>query len=674
VDDGSRLASYQTLLRVSRMLLGSATLEELLDRITHELKTLVPYDVLTVYQVDAVRRLLVPLHSVDLYAAEIMDAPLPLGAGLTGWVVEHQRPQNVPNAHRDPRIQLVPGTDDEPEAIVLVPLLVRDEPIGALNVYRLGEDASFSDEEFELICHFADLAALALDNTRIRERLMREAQTDWLTGLFNHRVFQERVREEVERAHRYRRRLTVVSFDLDDFKLLNDVHGHQEGDLVLRQVAGAAAGMLRAADTAFRVGGEELAILMPETGKQEALAAAERLCAEVRGLPGPRPITVSCGIATFPDDAKNPTELLAAADAALYAAKDRGKDQATGYSQAVRDARGEADAGGRRLELESLTQIKLLGTLAGKLNRLNDVWQIAETIVAELRTMIDYHNARVYLLGDDGRTLEPIAFGGTISEYAGETFDALRCEMGEGITGTAAERGQTLNVPDAQHCEFAEDIEGSADIDESILAVPLRYERRTIGVIVLSKLGLDQFSVLSVRLLELLAAQAAVAFENARLLEAERRSAAVSQALLGIATMAATDPSVTVVAQHLARVARELTGSTAAALVSTQGERPRILATAGDDAVRSIALSVVHAGHPVSEELEVVEVDELAARPAETSTLLARAAVVRVDDAVLVVACDSFSERVQGVLSAVAGQGGLALRSAELLAGRRVAS
>ena len=673
-DDGSRLASYQTLLRVSRMLLGSASLEELLDRITHELKTLVPYDVLTVYQVDAVRRLLMPLHSVDLYAAEIMNAPLELGRGLTGWVVEHKRPQNVPNAHRDPRIQIVPGTDDEPEAIALVPLLVRDEPIGALNVYRLGEDASFSDDEFELICHFADLAALALDNTRIREQLMREAQTDWLTGLFNHRVFQERVRDELERAHRYRRRLSVVTFDLDDFKLLNDVHGHQEGDLVLRRVAGAAAGMLRAADAAFRVGGEELAILMPETSKQDALAVAERLCTEVRGLPGPRAITVSCGVATFPDDAKNPTELLAAADAALYAAKDRGKDQAAGYSQAVRAQRSGLDAGGRQLEIESLAQIKLLGTLAGKLNRLNDVWQIAETIVGELRTMIDYHNARVYLLGDDGRTLEPVAFGGILSEYAGETFDALRCEMGEGITGTAAQRGQTLNIPDAQHCEFAEDIEGSADIEESILAVPLRYERRTIGVIVLSKLGLDQFSVLAVRLLELLAAQAAVAFENARLLEAERRSAAVSQALLGIATMAATDPSTTTVAQHLTRVARELTGSTAAALVAPHGERPRIMATAGDDAVRAIALAVIHAGHPAGEELEVVDVDDLAARPAVSSVLLAKAAVVPVDDAVLIVVCDSFSDRVQGVLSAVAGQGGLALRSAELLAGRRVAS
>ena len=184
------------------------------------------------------------------------------------------------------------------------------------------------------------------------------------------------------------------------------------------------------------------------------------------------------------------------------------------------------------------------------------MWQIAETIVTELRTMIDYHNARVYLLADDNRTLEPIAFAGLLSEYAGETFDALRCDMGEGITGTAAQRGRDACIADAQHCEFAEDIEGSAEIDESILAVPLRYERRTIGVIVLSKLGLDQFSTLSVRLLELLAAQAAVAFENARLLEAERRSVAISKALLEIATVAAADPSV-----PIGRLARGPRGS-----------------------------------------------------------------------------------------------------------------
>ena len=136
------------------------------------------------------------------------------------------------------------------------------------------------------------------------------------------------MRAELERAHRYKRPMALVTFDLDDFKLLNDVHGHMEGDLMLRRVASAAGSVLRTTDSAFRVGGEEFAILMPETGKRAAKAAADRLCARVRQLPGPRSLTVSCGVAAFPDDAKNPTELLAAADAALYVAKERGKDRA----------------------------------------------------------------------------------------------------------------------------------------------------------------------------------------------------------------------------------------------------------------------------------------------------------------------------------------------------------
>jgi diguanylate cyclase (GGDEF)-like protein len=664
----ARLASYQTLLDISRMLLGSASPEELLDRLTTGLKRLVPYDSLTVYEVDEVNRLLMPLHAVDLYAAEILGSPLAMGHGLTGWVVDHRRPQNVPQAQRDPRIELVPGTENEPEAMAVVPLIVRDAPLGTLNVHRFGEGVAFSDDEFELICQFADLAALALDNTQSRERLEREAQTDWLTGLFNHRAFQERVRDEVERAHRYRRQLSMIAFDLDDFKLLNDVHGHQEGDLTLRRVCGAALDVLRTTDVAFRVGGEEFAILLPETSPADAQVVADRLCARVRDLPGPREITVSCGVASFPDDAKNPTELLAASDAALYAAKERGKDQSAAYSDAVGAARMESSGAARRDEIESLTQIRLLGALAGKLNRLNDVWQIGQTIVEELRTMIDYHNARAYLLADDGRTLEPVAFGGVISEYAGETFDALRCEMGEGITGTAAARGQTLNIPDAQHCEFAEDIQGSADIEESILAVSLRYERRTIGVIVLSKLGLDQFSMLSMRLLELLAAQAAVAFENARLLEEERRSAAVSQALLAIATKAATDQSPSAVADHVVRVARKLTGSEAAAIVAGDGSRrQRILAAHGDEVVRSVGIAAMHAGHGAALEVQVVAVADLPAVSAGTGTPLF-AALAPVDGGLLVILADEFPARIVGTIAAVAGQAGLALRSARLLA------
>ena len=221
--------------------------------------------------------------------------------------------------------------------------------------------------------------------------------------------------------------------------------------------------------------------------------------------------------------------------------------------------------------------------------------------------MIDYHNARVYLLGDDQRTLEPVAFGGNLSEYAGETFDALRCDMGEGITGTAAQRGQTLNIADAQHCEFAEDIEGSADIEESILAVPLRYERRTIGVIVLSKLGLDQFSTA-------FGAAAGAAGGAGRRGVRERAAARGGATVGGGLERAARD-------RHDGRHRpvgaprwpltwrtwrAALTGSRAAAVVvpaDPESGRSRVLASTGDAAVRAIAMAAVRAGYPRRDEV-----------------------------------------------------------------------
>ncbi|HEY3765580.1 MAG TPA: sensor domain-containing diguanylate cyclase [Gaiellales bacterium] len=367
-DLATRLASYETLVDISRLLLVSVTPEELFDRISSELNRLVPVDALTIYRVDEVAGEIVPVHARDEWADEIMAAPLRLGEGLTGWVVEQREAANVTAAERDPRIAVVPGTpDDESEAIISVPLIVRDTPIGALNTYRLGEGVAFSPQEFELVRHFADLAALALDNTQNRIRLTHEAQTDWLTGLHNHRFYHERLHDELDRAERYGRPLSLIVFDLDSFKLLNDTHGHQEGDLVLRRVAVAAREDLRASDVACRVGGEEFAIILPETGKRAARAAAERLCARVRALPGLRATTVSCGVASFPADAGDAIELVAGADAALYAAKARGKDRAVSFTSAVLARRARQSAGdGHR----PAPQPSLLTALADGLDRI----------------------------------------------------------------------------------------------------------------------------------------------------------------------------------------------------------------------------------------------------------------------------------------------------------------
>ena len=662
----ARLRSYETLIDVSRMLLSSASLEELFERVTSELRRLVGYDAVTIYGVDEVRGLVVPLHSVDMWADEIMSSPLQIGEGLTGWAIQHCKAENLPSAHSDPRIQVVPGTPpDEREALVVVPLVVRDRPIGALNAYRLGEFTAFSDDEFDLIRRFADVVALALDNTNIRHALEQEAQTDFLTGLGNHRLFHERLRREMDRADRYSRPLSLIVFDLDDFKFLNDMHGHLEGDLVLRRVAAAATEGLRASDLACRIGGEEFAILLPETGKRAARAAADRLCARVRELSGGvRATTVSCGVASFPGDAANVTEFLSAADAALYAAKGRGKDRAATYTVAVQS--GRSRGAGDPVQIESLKQLQLLGGLAAKLNRLNDVGRIGETIVADLAGMVDYQNARVYVLDGDG-TLEPIAFRGTIDEYSGETLEGLRVAVGEGITGTAVLRGKTLNVPDANACPFAADIPGTEQLDESILAVPFMYDRRATGVLVLAKLGLNQFSALAVRYVELLAAHASVALENARLLAEERRAAATAESLLDIATAASREASPQVVARRVVAAACRVDGASGAALVVDRGGRQRVLAACGDASARTVALAVARGREAGAAGVAVVSTAELAAVSVTGTPSVSSAAHASVHDGTLVVVGDRFGRAACEWIAAIAGQGSLALQNAALL-------
>ncbi|MGN6378409.1 MAG: diguanylate cyclase [Gaiellales bacterium] len=652
----SRLASYQALHEVSRMLLGTATLAELFDRITGELKRLVPYDALTVYRVDHVQELLVPVHAADQWARQIMESPISLGCGITGAVVDSGIAECLDAAHTDSRAAVVPGTpDDEPGAMVAVPLTVRDQTIGALNVHRLGRYVSFTQEEFELVCRFADMAALAIDNVENRNLLLQEAQTDWLTGLRNHRFFQEQLREELERAARYRRPLSMIIFDLDDFKLLNDVHGHQEGDMVLRRVAMAAGEELRASDVACRTGGEEFAILLPEATKVAARAAAERLVERVRHMPGNPPVTVSCGVATFPDDATNPTELVAAADASLYVAKVRGKDRAAEFSSEVARARATTAAA----DVESASQLRALGALAARLTKLTSASEVGETIVSGLRGMVDYHNVRVYVTEQDGYSLEPIAFRGMLTEYDDETLDALRTVFGEGITGRAAEDGRTLNIPDANACEFAVDVPGTDDIDESILAVPLRFDSRTVGIIVLSKLGIDQFSPLAVRIVELLAAQAAVALENARLYESERRATALAEGLGEITGAAVDDPSPRRIAVLAVLVARRLTGADAAVFVDTSAARPSVLAADGDPELVAVAFANVGPFTAAPSDVRVVSTDS------------AELCMAAVHGGVLVVTCPHASAAVAELTDTVAAQATLALRYADAVARMR---
>src|SRR5215467_2013670 len=321
--------SYRGLADVFHELLAEQSLDALLERIADTVRDLVPYHELVVYEADDARRELIPVLVRSQWAQEIVDDDTPFGVGITGWAVEHREAVHTNAAHLDPRVRMIPGTPVEPEALISVPLIARDALKGALNIYRVGDDATFDADEFELAKRFADAAALALDNAQIRLRLEHQAQTDGLTGLFNHRYFHERLRAELQRASRLRMPVGVLMLDIDDFKRSNDIHGHAAGDEILVQLAATLRMSTRGSDVVCRIGGEEFAVIMPATGSRRAARLAERIRKAVieQEFAGVGGLSLSMSLAEGPGHASNPRELAACAETAMMTAKAHGKDR-----------------------------------------------------------------------------------------------------------------------------------------------------------------------------------------------------------------------------------------------------------------------------------------------------------------------------------------------------------
>jgi diguanylate cyclase (GGDEF)-like protein len=208
---------------------------------------------------------------------------------------------------------------------------------GVLAVYdRHGFD-EFDDADLVTLRTFAGQAAVALDNVRVHEEAQRLSLTDPLTGLSNYRYLKESLRREVERASRFGHRLAVLALDLDRFKEVNDTHGHAAGDAVLAEFARRLRAEIREVDLAFRQGGEEFVVLLPETDAAGGTVVAERLGTAIRRTPvlarsarstqtARIPVTVSIGIAVYPDHGSTGGAVLEAADDALYQAKAAGRD------------------------------------------------------------------------------------------------------------------------------------------------------------------------------------------------------------------------------------------------------------------------------------------------------------------------------------------------------------
>jgi two-component system cell cycle response regulator len=222
----------------------------------------------------------------------------------------------------------------EPKAdqLISVPLRTGAGVLGVLNLYDRVDGQPFDDADLETIQSFAGQAAVAIDNVLLHQEAQRLSVTDALTGLGNYRFFQQNLAREVDRAARFGRPLSLLMLDLDRFKQVNDAHGHQVGDAVLMQVADRIREEVREVDVVARYGGEEFVVVLPETGEEGAQQLAGRVCERIRGVPlhtsaGDLEVTVSIGVAVYPEHGDSPSSLVRAADQALYVAKREGRDR-----------------------------------------------------------------------------------------------------------------------------------------------------------------------------------------------------------------------------------------------------------------------------------------------------------------------------------------------------------
>ena len=260
-----------------------------------------------------------------------LSPPTDLPAGVD-TVVEKAWDEHAPQLVR----KLDPAEDaylaaliPDGENIAVLPMFAEGQPIGAMVFEHTGRSQRIERRALATLSQFAAHASLALRNSWLLQEIQKIAATDALTGIPNRRTFEEVLEREVSRAKRNGEQVTLVMLDIDHFKKLNDTHGHQVGDDVLRAAGAALANSCRDFDTPARYGGEEFAAVLPSCSPRESLVAGDRLRMAIAEADVPVPITASAGVATFPTHASDPQSLIKAADEALYESKRSGRDRVT---------------------------------------------------------------------------------------------------------------------------------------------------------------------------------------------------------------------------------------------------------------------------------------------------------------------------------------------------------
>ena len=241
----------------------------------------------------------------------------------------HITPEIISQYQNDPLLKVFPTNE-----LIIMPLKAKDLVNGLIIADNLYTQKPINEDDIKMFTMLANQAGLAIENSQLYEMVVQQSHTDSLTNLWNHGFFQETLLEEIAKAEKAKTQLSLAIIDIDNFKQLNDTYGHQNGDKILKELALLLKESSREADFICRYGGEEFSIILPQTTQEKSYEICERIRKTINDhhfenfLPSPDlKVTVSIGLATFPDHGRNKEELIANADKAMYIAKFSGKNK-----------------------------------------------------------------------------------------------------------------------------------------------------------------------------------------------------------------------------------------------------------------------------------------------------------------------------------------------------------
>ncbi len=318
---------------VAKALTSSLNLDSILQTIMEKMAEYFRPDTWSLLMVDEEKSELYFAIAVGDAAEALKTVRLKLGEGIAGWVAQHGESLLVPDVYTDPRFakRIDEMTKWQTRSIICIPLKSKHRVLGVIQLINVDMEG-FGDTEMLLLQALADYAAIAIDNARAVEKIQELTITDDCTGLYNARHLYKTLEAEVYRSARFGYEFSILFLDLDHFKLVNDTHGHLIGSRLLAEIGYAIKLHLRLIDYAFRYGGDEFVVLLPQTSKEAALVVARRLRDVFRqefwlkseGLN--LNVRASMGVATFPEDAKSAHEIIRQADEMMYAVKNTTRD------------------------------------------------------------------------------------------------------------------------------------------------------------------------------------------------------------------------------------------------------------------------------------------------------------------------------------------------------------